>query len=613
MEIGRNSPCVCGSGKKYKNCCLGKEEMSPPNALSPAREELSYLDSLLQAGNHTELERAARSLLKLHKNSGIVWKLLGLSLQMQGKESLPELKKAVDFLPEDAEAHANLAGALRSIGKLNEAVASGRRAVQIKPDFAEAHNNLGVALKGLGKFDEAVSSFRHAVQIKPDFAQAHFNLANTLNDIGQFAAAEASYRQALELKPDFMDARSNLLFSLNFVGHHPPSYCLEEARQYGKMAASKVTSRFVTWQCETSPSRLRVGMVSGDMHNHPVGYFLESLLAQIDSSRVELVAYPTSRKSDQVTARIKPYFSAWRPLTGLNDHMAAQKIHADGVHVLLDLSGHTGRNRLPVFAWKPAPVQASWLGYFATTGLAEMDYLLADHKGVPEACRECFSEEVWYLPDTRLCFTPPRTDLPVATLPALKNGYITFGCFQRLSKVGDEVMAAWGRIFAALPDARLRWQCSQMKDESVKRQLIRRLGQHGISSERIMLYSEVSREEYLAAHAEVDFLLDTFPYPGGTTTCEALWMGVPTLTLTGETLLARQGVSLLAAAGLENWIADNVNDYVDKAISLSRDLPERSVLRAGLREQVRESALFDAPHFARGLEDALWGMWRAKR
>jgi predicted O-linked N-acetylglucosamine transferase (SPINDLY family) len=343
-----------------------------------------------------------------------------------------------------------------------------------------------------------------------------------------------------------------------------------------------------------------------------VGYFLESLLANIDPARLELIAYPADLFVDALTNRIKPYFSEWKPLYHLNDEDAARLIHSDGVHVLLDLSGHTGHSRLPMFAWKPAPVQATWLGYFATTGVAEMDYLLADKVGVPEAQRKHFTEAIWYLPETRLCFSAPVTDLPVAVSPALQNGYVTFGCFQNLSKVVDEVLTVWGKILNAVPNARLRWQCKQLGDPAVVAQFGGRLQQHGIDPARVSLHGTVAREAYLGAHAEVDMMLDTFPYPGGTTTCEALWMGVPTLTLAGDTLLARQGASLLTAAGLKEWIANNEAEYIAKAVALSGDLTRLATLREGLREQVRTSSLFDARRFARNFEDALWDMWHAR-
>jgi predicted O-linked N-acetylglucosamine transferase (SPINDLY family) len=482
--------------------------------------------------------------------------------------------------------------------------------LEIKPDYGEAHVNLGAILKEQGRLGEAEASYRRALEIKPDFAAAHFNLGNALREQGRLAEAEASYGRALEFEPDYLEARSNLLFALNYGASHTPSFCLNEAREYGRRLGKNVGARFSSWQCLARPERLRVGLMSGDMRSHPVGYFLEGLLAHIDSVRVELIAYPTQDTADELTARIRPHFAAWKPLIGRSDEAAARSIHADGVHVLLDLSGHTAGHRLPVFAWKPAPVQVSWLGYFATTGVPEMDYLLADEIGVPAADREQFTEAIWYLKDTRVCFTAPKVDAVVALLPALLKGNITFGCFQNLTKLGDEVLAVWRTIFAALPDAQLRLQCKQLRDPAAKKHLAQRLQQHGIAPTRVAMHGPVDREAYLAAHAEVDFILDTFPYPGGTTTCEALWMGVPTLTLAGNTLLARQGASLLAAAGLPEWVAANKADYVGKAIALASDLPKLAALRGALRRQVLESPLFDAPGFARNFEAALWAMWR---
>lgn len=326
-----------------------------------------------------------------------------------------------------------------------------------------------------------------------------------------------------------------------------------------------------------------------------------------------MIAYSSNSKEDELTQRIRPYFSAWKNLSNLNDEAAARLIHEDGVHVLIDLSGHTKLNRLPVFAWKPAPAQASWLGYFATTGIAEIDYVLADQVSVPEECRDQFAESIWYLPDTRLCFTAPGETSPVAPLPALCKGDITFGCFQNLSKVGDEVLNAWGKIFAAIPHASLRMQCKQLAAPSQTERMLQRLHAVGIDSARVSLHGATTRENYLAAHAEVDMILDTFPYPGGTTTCEALWMGVPTLTLEGNSMLARQGASLLACAGLAEWIAKDKESYIAKAVFLSKDLSKLAALRFALRQQVLASPLFDAPRFAKNLEDALWGMYEKKK
>jgi protein O-GlcNAc transferase len=583
-------------------CSLGvalKELGQMENAIASFRRAMEINPDLVEA--RTNLDVVMRDIFSM-----------GNVLMGNGQldEAVANYHHVLEIKPDFAEAHTTLGVALSELGQIEGAVASYRRALEIKPDLAEAHSNLGNALQALGQFEAAVTSYRRALEFKPDFAEAHSNLGLALKDLGQLEGAVACYHRALKIKPDYADARGGLLFSLNYTASHVSSYYIEQARLYGRIVAGKVSARFSAWECAVRPERLRVGLVSGDLLSHPVGFFLEGLLANIDPARIELIAYPTHHRKDELTDRIRPYFSAWKPLIGKSDEAAAHLIHSDGVHVLLDISGHTGHNRLPVFAWKPAPVQANWLGYFATTGVAEMDYLLADEVGIPETHREQFTESIWYLPDTRLCFTAPGVVLSVAPLPALANGMVTLGCFQILAKVGDEVLEAWGKIFAALPNARLRMQCKQLVEPAQVEQLLQRLQRYGIDLARVELHGAVSREDYLAAHANVDMILDPFPYPGGTTTCEALWMGVPTLTLAGDSLLARQGASLLTAAGLEEWVATSKEEYVAKAIALACDLPMLAALRSGLRQQVLASPLFDAPRFARNFEDALWGMWQ---
>ena len=575
-----------------------------------------------------------------------VYSNLGLALNDLGKfeEAAESSRRAIEIKPDYAEAHNNLGLAFKGMGKLADAEASFRTALALKPDFAEAHNNLGLILGEFGQYEAAAQSFRRtleinpdfvkaycnlgyaqlvlgqledavaslnrALEINPDYVEAHNNLGYLQRELGQFEDAAKSFRRALQINPEYIDGFNNLLFSLNYTATGKSAESLDYARQFGRVSAGKVRARYTAWLSIVNPYRLRVGLVSGDMRDHVAGYFLEGLLAHIDPAHIELFAYSTSHKEDEITARLRPYFSEWKSLLGKSDEAAAQLIHSDGVHVLLDLSGHTAHNRLPVFAWKPAPVQASWLGYFATTGVAEMDYVLVDEVGVPEAQRDQFTEAVWYLPDTRLCFTPPKVDIPVAPLPALSNGYITFGCFQNLPKVSDEVLAVCGEIFAALPKTRLRLQCKQLGEPAQVEKMLSRLARYGVGSERVNIHGAVSREDYLSAHAEVDMILDTFPYPGGTTTCEALWMGVPTLTLAGDRLLSRQGASLLAAAGLPDWVAANRSEYISKAIAFAGDLPKLSALRAVLRQQALASPVFDAKRFARNLEEALWGMWK---
>jgi predicted O-linked N-acetylglucosamine transferase (SPINDLY family) len=303
---------------------------------------------------------------------------------------------------------------------------------------------------------------------------------------------------------------------------------------------------------------------------------------------------------------------SWTDISYLSDEAAAKRIRDDQVDVLIDLAGHTGHNRLALFAWKPAPVQVAWLGYWASTGVAEIDYVIADEVSLPQSHQDQFTETVWYLPHTRMCFSPPTESVAVSPLPAKTNGYITFGSFQNLGKISDEVLALWSKVLAKMPTARLRLQIKQLNDQSMQQLVAARLEKAGIDPSRVELKGGTSRQAYLAAHGEVDVILDTFPFSGGTTTCEALWMGVPTVTLAGQTLIGRQGASMLTNAGLQNWVAKTEAEFVEMAIEHTSDVEALAPLRARLRQQVQSSPLFDAPMFAKHLEQALHQMWNEK-
>jgi len=575
-----------------------------------------------------------------HYNLGVVLKNCG-----RLEDAAASYRKAIARKPDYAEAHSNLGNVLTDLGRLEDAIASYRKAValnpasfmtyfnmgnaqrrlenyedaevsfrrvvEIKPDHALALSNLGMAQQNLGKFTAAEASYRRAIDNKPNFAVAHSNLANALRMLGQHSDAVVSYRRALELKPDYVEAQSNLLFTLNYT-MQPAEYCLEEARKYGQLVAGKVSSRFTSWQCADPNQRLRVGLVSGDFWMHSVGHFLEGLLAHIDPARIELIAYPTHHREDELTARIRPYFSAWKPLYDKSDEDAARLIHADGVHVLLDLSGHTEHNRLPMFAWKPAPVQATWLGLPATTGVTEMDYVLGDPYALPVEFEKHFSETVWRMPESCLCLAVPSSSADVVELPALLAGYVTFGSFNNLAKMNDAVVATWAHILESVPNSRLLLKTKQLSDPVVCEMTRKRFASCGIAAERLLLCSTLaSRDDHLAMYNKVDIALDTFPYPGVTTSAEALWMGVPVLSMHGDRFMSRTASSIAFNAGLPDWIAQNEEEYIAKAVSFSTDLERLSVLRASLREQVLASPLFDAQRFAKNFENALWGMWQA--
>ena len=618
------------------------------SATMSLQHEVDLLVSLCNQSRYVEAESYARQKVELSPQEGFFWKVLGVALFEQGRceESRGVMERAVELLPMDAEAVSNLGNTLHELGRLNEAEACCRRALEIRPAYAEALGNLGNTLFGLDLLIEAEASCRHAVEIKPDYAlaqntlgavlkergllneaeavfrrvleinpeyaEAQSNLGLALGDLGRLAEAEACFRRALALNPFLAMAHSNLLFAMcNMSGNHYSLY-LEEVKKFGLMVAHKASTRFTDWFCNPHPVQLTVGIVSGDFRNHPVGFFLESMLASIDPSRIKLIAYPTNYKSDELTERIKPYFTCWKSIAGLRDEAAAQLIREDGVHILLDVAGHSAHNRLPVFAWKPAPVQATWLGYLASSGVAEMDYLIGDPQVTPVENDGHFTEKVWRMPEIWACFSPPSVAVACVDLPALANGYVTFGCFNNLTKMNDGVVELWSKVLHAVPSSRLFLKTKQLNDPLVCEYTLTRFASHGITEERVQLEGGSPRAELLQAYNRIDIALDPFPYGGGTTTYEALWMAVPVLTRSGTTFLSRCGQSLNVNAGLGDWVALDEEEYVSKAVGFANDVASLAALRKVLRQQVLESPLFDAPRFARNLETALWAIWEDK-
>lgn len=517
-------------------------------------------------------------------------------------------RRVVDLAPDFEEGYNGLGNVLQARGHLADAESCYRQALALAPRYAKAYSNLGTVLIGLNRYTEAAEAFGQAVEIAPDMVEGLSNLGNVLNDLGRFDEAEPVFRRALKINPAFLPAHNNLLFCLNYTGR-PAAETRKQAEVFGHMVESGVPCLDTAPLLAIRPARLRVGLVSGDLRRHPVGYFLETILSSLNPDRIEIIGYPTWNHTDAVTNRLRANMAEWTPLSGLSDDAAAARIRADGVHVLIDLAGHTAQNRLPIFARKPAPLQVAWLGYFATTGLSRMDYILGDPQVTPDHEAGHFTEAVWRMPNTYLCFTAPDVTVDVGPLPALTQGAVTFGSFNKVAKLNDAVVASWARVLHAVPGSRLLLIAHFMLDAAVRQGTINRFAAHGIPSDRLVLQGPTSRGDLLAAYNRVDIALDPFPFTGGATSAEALWMGVPVLTRKGDHFIAHQGETLLTNAGLTDWIARDDDDFVAKAVAATADLDALAALRAGLRAQVLASPLFDAPRFARQWEDALWQMW----
>jgi len=580
-----------------------------------AEAEMALGAALEEQGDDEEAMRSYRRALEIDPGYAAAQdKLAYLLVRLdQFDEAAVCFRQILGRDPHNVNALNSLGLILNLKGQLQEAANQYRLAVKLKPDFLAAHGNLGNVLMDMNKFEEASASYHRVLELDPDSADAYNNLGSAFKDLGDLGKALESYRKAMTLKPDLAIAHSNLLMVQNYLSEQPPETLLEEARRFGETAARLAPPPEPLSNSPIPDKCLRIGFVSADLSAHPVGYFVESILAALaagTSGRLELFAYSNSSKSDEVTARIKSYLRGWHPVHDQPDEPMAQRIRDDRIDILIDLSGHTGGNRLPVFARRPAPVQISWLGYFATTGLATIDYLVADPWTLPSALESQFTEKILRLPQTRLCFTAPTLDLGTATPPVLANGYVTFACFNALPKINDAVVALWARILHAVPGSRLHLMASQLNEASNRQTTLERFTAHGIEAARLLIQGPVPRDKYLQTYHRVDIALDPFPFTGGTTTAEALWMGVPVLTLAGNTFVSRQGVGLLMNAGLPEWIADDTDDYVKRAVAHAGDLQKLSALRSGLRSQVLASPIFDAPRFARHFEAALRDVWQ---
>lgn len=537
----------------------------------------------------------------------------------QLKEAMEVLLKALSLEP-SAKVWCNLGNTLREAGEFTKAMDAYRNAIKHDPDYLDAYINLSNLLFSLseeeacastkiGRIDEAIELLRHLVLLQPESYRAYCNLGNAFRKAGRVQEALDYYRKAIELKPDDAISHAHLLFTVQYHPEYTSSEILREAQQFNKLYAARYSSNIQPYKNNRNPERcLRIGYVSPNFRNHVQSFFTIPLLSHHDHKLFKIFCYADVSKPDDITAQIKTYADHWRPINGLSDEEVAEKARADEIDILVDLTMYMGGCRPLLFARKPAPVQVAYLAYPGTTGLSTMDYRLTDPYLDPSEKDDVFyAERSIRLPDSFWCYDPLTKEPTPGNLPALTNGYITFGCLNDFCKVTDQAIRLWGACLAKIPCSRLLLRCP---NGSPRQHVLEKLKECGVVAERVEFVGCYPRSDYLALHQRIDITLDTLPYNGHTTSLDSFWMGVPVVTRIGNTVVGRAGWSLLCNLGLRELAAGTDQDFVAITAQLANDLPKLASLRATLRERMEKSPLMDGARFARNVEAAYRQMWK---
>jgi len=549
--------------------------------------------------------------IKLNPYYAECYNNIGLVLQKlkKYKQAKNNYQKAIDLKPKNAEFLNNQGTVMRLLKEYDQAKAIFKKSIKLKPFFAEAYSNLALTLHDLGEIKQAEKSFKKSIDLNNNLAQAYNTFGYFLYDTWRHEESEINLKKAIKLKPKYFPFYSNLLFLKSLSPVNLFQY-FDEASEFGNRLNNNLSLKYSEWPLKKNPKKLRIGFVSPDFKNHPVGFFLEGLLENIDRSSIDLFAYSIGSKDDDFTKRLKHLFGNWRSLDNINDNDAAKIIYDDQINILIDLAGHTKNNRMQIFSMKPSPIQITWLGYWATSGLKEMDYIFGDPYVTPLNETEKFIEKVWRLPDCFFCLKEPDYNLRVAPLPSISNGFITFGCFNNITKMNSEVVKLRSKILKSIPNSKLFLKDKKLSNELWKKEVLKKYSDQGIDQNRIILEGATSRREYLKSYNQVDIALAPFPYGGGTTTIEGLWMGVPTLIKKGNSFVSRIGESISYNAGFSDWVAKDNQEYINKAIEFAHDIEYLKETRKNMRQKIISKPLFNINNFTKNFENSLWNIWR---
>lgn len=525
-------------------------------------------------------------------------------------DAMRALQPILDQAPGHADAWAAMGDAQFAVGDLAGAEAAYAHACAADPGQRRARGRLGEVLRAEGRLEEAAACFAELLAGDPDSIVARNNLAMVRVEQGRAAEGIAHLRAAPALAAGLEILHGNLCFSLCYDETATPEAVLAEHRAWNRRHACALDAEWRPWTCAPDPDRLRVGYVSGDLRAHPVGSFLEPVLAHRDRARFETVCYDTRGGGDAVTARLKDLADAWVPAAALAPAALAERVRADGIHILIDCGGHTAPATMLTFARRPAPLQLLGFGYCFSTGLDAIDAVLLDRHHAPPGAEALFAERVVRLPAAYVCWQPPTIAPDPGPPPALATGTVTFGSLNNLSKVGDGVLGLWARVLAAVPGSRLIVKAGALSDPATRAHTLARMAQAGLPAGRVEVLGLTDQAANLATYGRIDIGLDTWPYSGGVTTLEALWMGIPVVTLAGRAWFGRHSACHLTVAGVPELVAADADGYVAIAAGLAGDRDALARLRAGLRQKVAASPLCDGAGYAAALEESLAGLWR---
>jgi predicted O-linked N-acetylglucosamine transferase (SPINDLY family) len=590
---------------------LGARVSAPPDATTKVDSRwIAETLRLQQQGSHPDVVTRCEAALAREPDHVEVLSLLAAAHLTQGQahEGIRHMRRAIALAP-SAKAHARLGDVLAATGDFTGAIASYRAAVAMQPDFADGWSTLAALLKVMSRYDEAEECCRAGLRIDARHAALKHTLATVMFEQARVEEAIATIRESLALQPNDPTAHSALLRMLSYSDQQDPAEIFREHQAWAARHARALEDAALPLHNDRDPARrLRVGFVSPYIHKHAVTFFLESVIEHHDRSQLEIFLYADVARPDDYSERLKTHGAHWRGTVDLDHAQLAQLVRDDGIDILVDLSGQTANNRLLAFARKPAPIQVNWLGFPSTTGLPSMDYRITDAYCDPPGMTEHLnSEKLVRLPGIYMAWRPPDGTPTVASLPALANGYVTFGTFHSAFKITPTIAALWARILQRVPDSRLRVMA--VSGVAAEQHLRKLFADCGVPAQQLDILPRLAFDEYLASFQHVDIALDTFPYHGATTTCFSLWMGLPVVVLEGTTHASRADVSMLSNVGLPQLVAKSGDEYVEIAARLAQDLPQLAELRANLRGMMACSPNADGRACARNLERAFREMW----